>query len=218
MNKRAKKRYFERFYFYLVTNKIKYVLVVLCIFAGIVTGAILSSVSVKENPDNNTMLSFISAFNLQGTEFGEVFKTSILSNFRIIFFIWLSGFFIWLLPLNFAEIIFKGFGIGYTVSYLSSIGGIKGFFLAFVSLFLQNLVWLPCIIVFSVLQINRGLLNQRLRGSASQYKQRKKSLIKSLLQLGIIIVVALLCSLIEGYFVPVMIKPFCLFADFFTTI
>ncbi|MBQ3573596.1 MAG: stage II sporulation protein M [Clostridia bacterium] len=202
------KKYSDNLYSYIKANRIKFFLVILSLFSGIITGAILSAVSLSENFNDQYLKNFISAYNLQGAIPTEVFKNAIFSNLRLVLCIWISGTFIWLSPLILIECLFKGFGMGYTIAYLSAVGGFKGFLLSALSLSVQNIVFIPAIMIFSVMQINFSKKMHRLK-SSSHYKQRKKLIKNNICAFGIMLVIGTICSVLEAYLVPLLIKPIC---------
>ncbi len=203
------KKYSDNIYSYIKANRIKFFLVILSLFSGIITGAILSAVSLSETFNDQYLNNFISAYNLQGAIPAEVFKNATFSNLRLVFCIWIAGTFIWLSPLILIECLFKGFGIGYTIAYLSAVGGVKGFLLSAVSLVVQNILFIPAIIMFSVMQINFSKKIHRLKNPSSQYKQRKKLIKHNLWVFGVMLAIGTICSILEAYLVPVLIKPIC---------
>lgn len=203
------KKYSDNIYSYIKANRIKFFLVILSLFSGIITGAILSTLSLSENSNDQYLNNFISAYNLQGAIPTEVFKNAMFSNLRLVLFIWIAGTFIWLSPLILIECLFKGFGIGYTISYLSAVGGLKGFLLSALSLLVQNILFIPAIIMFSVKQINFSKKLHGLKNPSSQYRQRKKLIKNNLCVFGVMLVIGTICSILEAYVVPVLIKPIC---------
>lgn len=203
------KKYTDNLYGYIKTNRIKYFIVIIFLFSGIIAGAILSAFSLSENFNDQYLNNFISTYNLQGAIPLEIFKNALFSNLRLIVCIWISGIFIWLFPLNFIECLFKGFGIGYTISYLSSVGGFKGFLLSALSLVVQNIIFIPAIIMFSVIQINFSKKIHKLRNLSSQYRQRKKLVKNNFCTFAIMLAIGIVCSALEAYVVPVLIKPLC---------
>ena len=203
------KKYSDNIYSYIRANRIKFLLVILSIFSGIIAGAILSALSLSENFNDQYLNNFISAYNLQGAIPTEVFKNAMFSNLRLVFCVWVAGTFIWLSPLIIIECLFKGFGIGYTIAYLSAVGGLKGFLLSALSLVIQNIIFIPAIIMFSVMQINFSKKIYKLKNPSSQYRQRKKIITNNLCTFALMLSIGTLCSVLEAYVVPVLIKPIC---------
>ena len=157
MTNRTFKKQKENIIFYLKAKKGSYGFVIICLFVGIILGTISCSYFTDKNINIKYFNTLVSSFNIQGISFKELYYNSIYSIARIFVIIWLSGWFIWLIPINAAEIILKGFGIGYTISFLSLIGGFKGLALSFALLIGQIILLIPPILAFSVEEINRSI-------------------------------------------------------------
>lgn len=203
------KKYSDTVYSYIKVNRIKIFLVIFSLFSGIIIGAVLSTLSLSENFNDQYLNNFISAYNLQGAIPTDVFRNAIISNLRVVFCIWIAGTLIWLSPLIFIEFLLKGFGIGYTIAYLSAVGGLKGFLLSAFSLVVQNIVFIPAIIIFSVMQISFSKKMHRMKSPSSQYKQRKKLIRNNFCVFTLMLSIGTMCSVLEAYLVPLLIKPIC---------
>lgn len=187
------------------TNRFKYIITLFILIAGLVAGTLLAT--KKYLMAENTIIQFHNqSLNIH---MHSLFITSLIKNLRPFFIIWLSGRHVCLTPLNYIEILSKGFGLGYTISYLSLSGGIKGFAISLLSLVMQNFLLIPAILIFSVLQLNILINKQRYNKSGILNKQKK---ILSKYNLSIIICsifIAIFCSLIDSYVIPDIIIPLC---------
>ena len=193
---------------YLTENKFKLFTTAAFMLAGIILGAVWAC-RAGGNTAESDISDFISAYKLMGASSTDILRRSLPLNLRIFILIWISGWFVWLLPVNFVELSSKGFGFGYTISYLVLRNSIKGFLIAFSALFLQNLILIPAMLMYSVIQMNFAVRFKRLRGSGALYKQRRKLIIKNILTLCIMLLIAVLCSYIDAYIAPLLIKIFC---------
>ncbi len=93
--------------------------------------------------------------NIQDAEIGTLFINSFFSKFKYISIIFIlactiiGGFFIYGL------ILYKGFSLGYIISAILKVYGIKkGIVFALSTLAIQNIIYIPCIIFFAVYSIN----------------------------------------------------------------
>lgn len=207
MTNRTFKKQKENIIFYLKAKKGSYCFVIICLFVGIIWGTISCSYFTDKNINIKYFNTLVSSFNIQGVSFKALYYNSIYSITRIFFIIWLSGWFIWLIPLNAAEIILKGFGIGYTVSFLSIIGGFKGLALSFALLIGQIIMLIPPILVFSVEEINRSI-NRSINRYKTRNRIRKSSLSIKKLSLYLCIFGAVfLYVLFESLIIPHLISP-----------
>lgn len=101
---------------------------------------------------NNFQKSIV---DIQSTDVGTLFLNSFFAKFKYIGLIFLlactivGGTFIYVLVLG------KGFSLGYIISAMIRVYGIKkGILFALTTLAIQNIIYIPCIIFFSVYSIN----------------------------------------------------------------
>lgn len=163
MIKRNFKKQSEIIISYFKSKKGSFCFVLICLLVGIIVGTITCSYYTDKNINIKYFNTLVSSFNLQGVPVKELCYNSIYSITRIFVAIWISGWFIWLIPLNAVEIISKGFAIGYTVSFLSLTGEIKGLALSFALLIGQIILLVPPIIIFSAEEINRSINRYKTR-------------------------------------------------------
>ena len=187
-------------------NRIGYLLSAIYIILGLISGAVVGSKSAS-SPEY--ISAFYSAFSLHGADTTKIFLQSFYSNSKIILLLWLSGWLIWLYPINILELVSKGFGIGYTTTYITSSMGLKGFLLASTALTVQNLLVIPILIVYSAVQLKFSISFYKIKTSASAYKQRKKFIQHNIAMLIIFFIVIFICCLLEAYIIPKLITVIC---------
>lgn len=181
----------SRIYLHFYKNRIIYLIYFITVIAAIIIGAIRGtsssggSLNIPEYMFNYPKINF--------------FKESVIINFRTFFIIWLSGWSIWLYPLNFIELIAKCFGIGYSSAYLISAYSVKGLIVSLEALIIQNIILLPIIIIYSVIQFNFSVKYSKLKKSNSLYKQKNKMLKYNFAVSIIVFVAVFVCCLIEAY-------------------
>lgn len=188
----------------LLNNRNKYIIVSAILLLGVIIGAVYGSHNAIT--DNGYFANFISAYKLHGASSRDTFIRAILSNLRPIALIWISGWFLLLIPLNFIQIVSKGFGLGYTVAYLISVSGFKGFLFSFSSLFIQNLIFIPVLILLSVYELNFAIA---FSAKNSGIKQRRKMTANNFITFIFAIILVLILSLIDAHIVPIFIKIIC---------
>lgn len=189
-------------------GKNKYFLFLLLFTSGIALGTVCSLFSDSSEEIKNYVNTFLSSYSLQGTVKSRVFFLSFLNYGKFIFFLWVSGWYLWLFPLCFLQVFTKGFRIGFTVACFLQILYFRGILFSLITLLPQNLIFLPALFFFSVYQFeflsDRKLL---LSGkNSSNYKNRCYQ--KNIFFLVILILLSLLCALIEGYVIPTLLLPF----------
>ncbi len=191
---------------HILQNRIKYISVLAALFVGLFAGTLFT---LKGGLSSGYADNFISMYKLQGVSPSHIFAYSLLSYLRIIAVIWVSGRYVFLMPLNHIQIASKGFGIGCTISYMVSCFGISGAVFSFLSMFFQSIIFIPVLIVYSVYQINFSLEYKTVKNSPAAFKQKRRILISDLKKLLLILLAVLLCTCIEAYIVPPLIKPIC---------
>lgn len=200
------KAYANKLKAHFLSNRLYYILALISVFCGILIGAFAST---KADSGTKYLDNLFSAWSLQGISYFEVFIKSLISNLRYIILLWFSGWFIWLIPINLITLASKGFGVGYTISFMVGSGGFKGFLFAFVSLFFQNIILLPAMVIYAVIQLRFTAELDKLKNSSARYRQRKQLIIKNTVVLAVFLFVSALCSGIETYVVPFFIKIIC---------
>ncbi len=182
-------------------NRNKYIMVSIILLVGIVSGAVFGSKNAAS--DSGYFSNFISAYKIHGAAEHEIFINAIASNLRAMVFVWLSGWCLLLIPINFIQIISKGFGLGYTIAYLIAVSGFKGFLFAVSSLLLQNLILIPAILMLSVYELNFATA---FTARNLPIKQKRRMITNNLIVLIVVILVALISSFIDSHISPFFIK------------
>ena len=89
--------------------------------------------------------------NSQNINFIELLKNSMFAYILLAIIIWFFGTTVIGIPVVFGIILYKGFGLGYTISICIKLLGIqKGMAFVFSTIFLQNLIIIPAIIAIAV--------------------------------------------------------------------
>lgn len=189
-------------------NRVKFLVVTALFFGGIIIGAICD---VKNVSDDNLgyMNNFASAYKLQGVSSSEIFFRALISYLRIFAFIWLSGRFVFLIPLNLFSVAAKGFGLGFTISYLIRWSGFGGIIFGFLILFAQNIIFIPVMLIYSVYQLNFVLEYGRIKQNGALFKQTKRLIVSDIKISAAVIATAIVCCCIEAYIIPSLIMPMC---------
>ncbi len=141
------------------------------------TGTILGIYSVKymSEGDKSSLVNYITSISnsttLESTNNKAILLEAFKSNIPIIIGYWFLGLTIVGLPVILILNIFKGFSIGFTFSFF--IYGLKdkGIILAILGVLPQNIIYIPCIILASVISMQFSLnilkdkLNKGYKGS-----------------------------------------------------
>ncbi len=189
-------------------EKNKYFIFLFLFTSGIVLGTVCSLFSNSVEEIKNYVNTFLSSYSLQGTVKSRVFSLSLLNYGKFIFFLWISGWYLWLFPLCFLQVFVKGFRIGFTVACFLQSLSFRGILFSLITLLPQNLIFLPALFFFSVYQFE-FLSDRKLLLSGknnSNYKHRCYQ--KNIFFFFILILISIVCALIEGYFIPALLQLF----------
>ncbi|PAE43834.1 stage II sporulation protein M [Bacillus sp. 7884-1] len=133
-----------------------FLFIVILFLMGVIFGAIVvNSMSITQKEDLFYYLSqfFSQILNGKVTENNDLFAQSFLHNSKFIGLIWILGISIIGLPVILILLFIKGLVVGFTVGFLVSQLGLKGFLLAFVSILPQNLIIIPVFILMAALSV-----------------------------------------------------------------
>jgi stage II sporulation protein M len=187
-------------------NRIQYCVVAALFILGIIIGAFKAG--DLESPVRERLLAMIDAYvGDQGGVYGlTVFISALITQGRYILAIWALGLTVIGIPIILAVIFMRGFSLGFTTSFLFKEKAAQGVLLSLISLLPQNLIYIPILLVLSVLAVNFSLYVVRGRS------YRKASLGVSLLGytsvVGALSLVFILGAFVEAYLVPWLVDIF----------
>lgn len=132
---------------YIIRNKKNFIIITILFCIGIAVGtfSVNNSSDMQKQELNGYITSLIEKIKTaESINNLELLVLSIKENISVILIIWflgctiIGGVFIYL------AIIYKGFTIGYTISAIVAVLGIKqGIIISIISLFLQNIIFIP---------------------------------------------------------------------------
>ena len=184
---------------YFSNNIREYAIILIIFLIGVILGTLYVR-NMKENEYteiNSYITDFLDMVN-NGSKVNSngLFQTSLRNNLIIVFLLGLAGLTVIGMPILYIIIAFKGFSIGYTISaIIGTVGRFKGFKFIISSLFLQNIIIIPCIIVLSVsgIKLYKSIIKDRRRENI------KVEIIKYLSILFMISVLNIIAAFIESY-------------------
>lgn len=139
---------------HITNNSKEYILVTLIFLIGIFLGVMF--INNSQDAQISEITSYINNFidklkNLEQLDNMKILKTSILENIILAISLWFFGTTVVGIPIVFGIILYRGFCLGYTISSIILIMGIgKGISFIFITLLLQNIIFIPCIIAIGV--------------------------------------------------------------------
>lgn len=139
-------RHFKNnFWFYFVS--------LLCFCTGIIIGiyCIRYMGSFEKSDLTSYLNNFGTALTSQSVDYKSIFLQTLKNNLPIIFAIWFLGLTLVGLPVILLLDLFKGFTLGFSISFIISQMGVKGIWISLAGIVPQNLIYIPAIIISSVI-------------------------------------------------------------------
>lgn len=143
-----------------------YIITLLFTCTGIVLG--IYAVKYLDIADKNEMMTFLSTFtsNVSAYDINHkaIFLESVKNNIPLIVGIWFLGLTIVGIPVILIIDVVKGFTVGFSISFMINSLGLKGIWVSLLGILPQNIIYIPCVIVSSVLAIEYSLLLIKSKG------------------------------------------------------
>lgn len=198
---------------FLIKNKWQLAAVFACLFAGILVGSLYGGALKDQSADAMTgyLKNFISAYNLQSVNRKDIFIFSVYNNIKTVLFLWLSGLWVYLLPLGAVQIFAKGCKLGFSTAVFVENFGIKGIFFAVLAALPQLAVMIPFVAAYYVVNINFAFSLQKIRCGKLSRGTKNEAYIKNLLYLLAAVLIAVIAAMIDAFIMPPVLKPVCSF-------
>lgn len=185
-----------------------YVVTVLCLCTGIVLG--IYATSYMKTVDKTELTSYLNSF-LTNIKAGDVkhliiAKEAIINNLIFIAAIWFLGLTIVGIPVSLIVNVIKGFTLGFTMNFFLQTIGTKGLGLSLLLVLPQNLIYIPCIIIASVIsmEFSLNLLRENI------YKKWTSNLgikiTQYTLSMTALFAIMLVGVLFEAYLSPIIVR------------
>ena len=179
----------------ILNNTKSYFIVIIIFTVGIFLGVMF--INQTENKSEiekyiNTYVDETKALQ-NGDYLGELQK-DIKSNIILVFLLWFSGTTIIGIPIVLGIILFRGFCLGYTIaSCVYVLGKMKGIIFVGTTIFLQNIIFIPALMVLGVssIKLYTSIVKDRRRENI------KLSILKHSIISFIIMVILILTSIIK---------------------
>ncbi len=196
---------------YLIKNKWQFAVAFVCVFAGVFIGTVYAAVLKGQSAEamSGYLKNFVSAYNLQSVNRKEIFSFSVYNNIKTVLLMWLSGLWIYFLPVGAMQIFAKGCKLGFSTSVFVRIFGLKGIFFAFLASLPQLAAIIPSMIVYYVVNINFALSLNRIKNGKSSRCSKNEIYIKNLLYLLAAVCIAVIAAMIDAFVMPPVLKPVC---------
>ena len=136
-----------------ILNNIKsYVIVTIIFIIGIFLGVLF----INQTESKDSVLQYINTYidemkTLQNVDFLGGLKNDIHNNILLVLLLWFAGTTIIGIPIVFGTILTRGFCLGYTISAcVLTLGKWKGLMFILLTIFLQNAIFIPSLLVLGV--------------------------------------------------------------------
>lgn len=152
------------------------------------------------------MNSFFKVYSEESVSGLTVFFQSAKNNFFSILIIWVLSLTIIGVPAALIVVGFRGFILGFSVGFFIDSMGLKGLIFSLIGITLQNIVYIPCLLITAALSLTFSMSVIKRKKGKNFYGQKNEGVLSYSMIIGIIFLVTLIGSLVEGFISPLIIK------------
>ena len=175
----------------VLDNAKSYFIVAIIFIVGIFLGVML----INQTEDKSEIKNYINTYidetkSLQNENYFKELQKDIKNNIILVILIWFAGTTIIGIPIVLGVILFRGFCLGYTIaSCVFTLGRIKALIFIGISILLQNIIFIPALMILGVssIKLYKSIIKDRRKENI------KISIIKHSL-ISIIILISLIIS------------------------
>jgi stage II sporulation protein M len=187
-----------------------YLIILFALLTGIASGSFTAG--AMDDAQRSALGGYLQTF-FQGTKYepvnhNAVFLESIWQHLQSTFLIWLSGLFLFGMPLVFLFVGIRSFFIGFTIGFLISQYHFGGFLFTIVCILPQTLIYIPCITGIGVLAMEHSINRLKNRKITQSREQRSRNAGSYTLKIVVLFVLLAVGSLVEAYLSPVFFGLF----------
>lgn len=179
-----------------VLNNIKSYFIIFIIF---IVGIFLGVMFINQTKEKGEIEKYINTYVDEtkalrnGNYFNELQK-DVKNNIALVFILWFAGTTIIGIPIVFGMIMFRGFCLGYTIaSCVYVFGRIKGLIFILLTIFLQNIIFIPALMILGVsaIKLYKSIIKDRRKENI------KLSIVKHTVLSTIILVALIVSSIVK---------------------
>lgn len=176
---------------------------------GLISGAIFL-VLISQNDKTsviNQITNFMNNINNNNIDSVQALKNSVFTNFTYVLLIWILGMSIIGILFNIFFIYIKGFVLGFSISSLIYVYGVKGILASFIYTFPHQLLNIFVVVILGIYSImfTNNLYKQIIGNKTGGFKYFIKKYTYILL---IAVVITIISTLLETFFTPALFKLF----------
>lgn len=193
---------------YVKNNYKEYILTSLIFIIGLFIGVMIINNSTEtQSSEITTYLNeFITKFKgIQNINKTSLIFTSIKNNIILAVIIWVAGTTVIGLPIVLIAILLRGLILGYTISAVTlTLGASKGIIFCLISIFLQNILFMPAVLTLGVssIKLYKSIMKDKRRENI------KVEIIRHTIISAIMILVLVISSLVENVISITLLKSF----------
>lgn len=190
----------QRLKHHIRNNRWQYIVIGLVFLVGLVMGC--QKVEGLEGGVRDYLLEMIDNYLQEGREapiYGPgILLAALATQAKTVLAIWFLGLTVIGVPLILAVVFLRGYALGFTVGFLAHQKGGAGIIMSILSILPQNLVYIPLLIIWSVIAVNFSsyLIGRRTGASLS------KTLVNYSLLLAVFLILLIAGAFIEAYLSP----------------
>lgn len=175
----------------IINNTKSYFIIIVIFTVGIFLGVLFINKTSNKSEIEKYINTYIDETkNIESRDYFTELQTDIKNNIVLVFLLWFSGTTIIGIPIVLGIILFRGFCLGYTIaSCVYILGKIKAIGFIFLTILLQNIIFIPAIMILGVssIKLYKSIVKDRRRENI------KLSIIKHCI-ISIMILIALIIS------------------------
>lgn len=179
-----------------ILNNTKSYFIVVIIFT---VGTFLGVLFINQKENKSEIEKYINTYVdetkvLQNGNYIEELQKDIRNNIALVFLLWFAGTTIIGIPIVLGIILFRGFCLGYTIaSCVYVLGKMKGIIFVIITIFLQNIIFIPALMILGVssIKLYTSIVKDRRRENI------KLSILKHSIVSFIIMIILILTSIIK---------------------
>ena len=198
---------FDNFGKYFHKNIWLHMICLVCFCSGIVIGTY--TIKYMGNIDKNVLLQYLNSFTEQNANqiSGQVILVQTIgNNLPFILAIWFLGLTIVGIPLVLIIDLVKGFTFGFSISFIISTLGKKGIYFVLLEIMPQNIIYIPCLIVASVMAMEFSIVSLKNKFEKRQNHGLGTRVTKYSICFLLVIVIMFAGFLIESFVVTGFVK------------
>ena len=179
-----------------ILNNAKSYFIVIIIF---VVGIFLGVMFINQTKDKTEIEKYINTYIdetklIQNGDYFAELKKDIKNNIALVLILWFAGTTIIGIPIVLGMILFRGFCLGYTIAACAyALGRVKGLIFVTITVLLQNIIFIPAIMILGVssIKLYKSIIKDRRKENI------KVSIVKHTMISIIILITLIIASIIK---------------------